>query len=138
MSGNTTRHFPNDRRVAKRVPVLFSALLNRKGWRSQMVEVIDLSESGAKILLGFDLPAGSEVVLRMQGARRKLGVPAVIANCADERGLPVAGLRFEMPEDLRAEVREVVEKVDRSRRRGAAPVKAEKTKRRKRDAGGGA
>jgi predicted transcriptional regulator len=63
-------------------------------------------------------------------------VPAVIANCADERGLPVAGLRFEIPDDIRAEVREVVERVDRSRRRVAVTAAPAKTKRRKRDKGG--
>lgn len=117
MPGNTTRRFPNDRRASKRVPVLFSALLNRKGWRSQVVEVFDLSETGAKVMLQFEIPGGSEVVLRVPGAKGKLGVPATVANCSSETGHPVAGLRFSVHEEIRRELREIVDRVDRSRRR---------------------
>ncbi|MCE9581983.1 MAG: PilZ domain-containing protein [Planctomycetes bacterium] len=119
MPGNTTRRFPNDRRASKRVPVLFSALLNRKGWRSQVVEVFDLSETGAKVMLQFAVPDGAEVVLRVPGAKGKLGVPAVVANGSMDTGRPVAGLRFSVTDEIRSELREIVDRVDRSQRRGA-------------------
>jgi len=120
MPGNTTRHFPNDRRSSKRVTVLFSAMLNRKGWRSQIAEVLDLSDTGAKVMLRFSLPVGADVVLRVPGAKRKLGVPAVVANCAQDESHPVAGLRFHAPEEMRRELREIVDRVDRARRKPAA------------------
>ncbi|MEK7466740.1 MAG: PilZ domain-containing protein [Planctomycetota bacterium] len=120
MTRNTTRRFPDDRRVSKRVPVLFSAMLNRKGWRSQIAEVLDLSDTGAKVLLRFSLPVGAEVVLRVPGSKRKLGVPAVVANCAQDESHPVAGLRFHAPDDMRRELREIVDRVDRARRGPAA------------------
>ncbi len=121
MPGNTTRRFPDDRRTSRRVPVLFSAVLNRKGWRSQIAEVLDLSDSGAKVVLRFSIPAGSEVVLRVPGAHGRLEVPAVVANCAADETTPVAGLRFSAPDDVRRELREIVERVDRARRRVTAP-----------------
>lgn len=124
MPGNTTRRFPDDRRVARRVPVLFSAVLNRKGWRSQIAEVIDLSDSGAKVVLRFSIPAGSDVVLRVPGAHGHLGVPAVVANCSADESTPVAGLRFSPPDDMRRQLREIVERVDRARRRGAEALPA--------------
>ncbi len=127
MTGNTTRRFPDDRRAARRVPVLFSAVLNRKGWRSQIAEVIDLSDSGAKVVLRFSIPAGSEVVLRVPGAHGHLGVPAIVANCSADETTPVAGLRFSAPDDMRRQLREIVERVDRARRRGAASAAVEET-----------
>lgn len=126
MPTNTTRRFPNDRRNSKRVPVLFSAMLNRKGWRSQIAEVLDLSDTGAKVLLRFSLPVGADVVLRVPGAKRKLEVPAVVANCAQDESNPVAGLRFNAPEDMRRELREIVDRVDRARRGPAAVAPAGK------------
>jgi hypothetical protein len=121
MPTNTTRRFPNDRRNSKRVTVLFSAMLNRKGWRSQIAEVLDLSDTGAKVQLRFSIPVGAEVVLRVPGGKGKLGVPAVIANCLQDATLPVAGLRFFANEEMRRELREIVERVDRARRVPPAP-----------------
>ena len=122
MPTNTTRRFPDDRRSSKRVAVLFSAMLNRKGWRSQIAEVLDLSDTGAKVQLRFSLPVGADVVLRVPGARRKLGVPAIVANCAQDESHPVAGLRFHAPEEMRLELREIVDRVDRARRAPVAPA----------------
>ena len=124
MPTNTTRRFPDDRRTSKRVTVLFSAMLNRKGWRSQIAEVLDLSDTGAKVQLRFSLPVGADVVLRVPGAKGKLGVPAVVANCAQDESHPVAGLRFHAPEDMRRELREIVDRVDRARRGPSAATMA--------------
>ncbi|MBI2921783.1 MAG: PilZ domain-containing protein [Planctomycetes bacterium] len=130
MSGNTTRRVPDDRRASRRVPVLFTAILTRKGLRTQMVEVIDLSDTGAKVRVRFELPVGSEAFLKMPGPRRKLEVPSTIANLGESDGHLTAGLRFRVPDDMRAELREIVERVEGHRKReeserpvpgGAAP-----------------
>lgn len=117
MPGNTTRHFPDDRRASRRVPVLFSAVLKRAGWRSQIAEVLDLSDAGARVMLRFAIPVGSEVALRVPGAHGKIEIPATVANCPPDEALPVAGLRFHAPEPVRRELHEIVERVDRARKR---------------------
>jgi len=119
MAGNTTTRSSIDRRSSKRVPVLFSAILNRKGWRSQIVEVIDLSENGAKIQVRFEQPVGTEVVLKMPGPRHKLEIPCVVANLGEMAGQPISGLRFSVPEDIREELKEIVVRVDSARHRAA-------------------
>ncbi|MCC6739545.1 MAG: PilZ domain-containing protein [Planctomycetia bacterium] len=117
MPGNTTRHFPEDRRASRRVPVLFSAVLKRAGWRSQIAEVLDLSDSGARVMLRFAIPEGSDVALRVPGPHGKIEIPATVANCPTHGALPVAGLRFRAAEAVRRELHEIVERVDRARRR---------------------
>lgn len=125
MPGNTTRHFPDDRRASRRVPVLFSAVLKRAGWRSQIAEVLDLSDAGARVMLRFAIPVGSEVALRVPGPHGKIEIPATVANCPANDALPVAGLRFHAPEPVRRELHEIVDRVDRARRKLAeAPAPA--------------
>jgi hypothetical protein len=120
----TSRFHHDERRSARRVPVLFSALLNRRGWRSQIVEVLDLSAAGAKIQLRFQVPSGAEMILRMPGARRNLELPCAVANTGEEHGHPVAGLRFRVPDDVRVELEEIVERVAALRRASAAAAKS--------------
>lgn len=117
MPGNTTRrHQDGERRSSPRVHVLFSALLNRRGWRTQIVEVLDLSEDGAKVQLRFPLLLGAEATLRIPGPSGKLEIPAAVVNACEEHGLPVAGLKFSVPDRVRRELAEIVERVDRLRR----------------------
>lgn len=117
MSGNTTKRVPSDRRASRRVPVLFTAILTRKGFRTQIVDVIDLSDTGAKVRVRFELPVGTEALLKMPGPSRKLEVPSTIANLGESDGHLTVGLRFRVPDDLRAELREIVDRVEGHRRR---------------------
>jgi hypothetical protein len=129
MSSNTRRLHHPERRKAARVRVLFSAVLSLKGWRSQIVEVVDLSEAGAKVECRFPVKPGAHVSLRIPGPSGRLGVPAVVVNGGESHGHPTAGLRFDLEPAMRDSLREIVERVERMRSRNdAVPRRGDTTR----------
>jgi hypothetical protein len=125
MSSNTKKVNDPERRRSRRVRVLFSAIMNCKGWRSQIVEVIDLSETGARVECRFPVAAGSHVSLRIPGPAGRLNLASVVVTAGENHGHPVAGLRFDLPDDIRRTLREIIDRVEKTRARSEHPHRRE-------------